>query len=204
MREGAGAIKPVRSTPCPSLAFRTFTRDDHAMSLVQWLFGDRSGESAARGDTETVRRIVAELDRIEPERARYLAAFAYVLSRVAGADLQVSDAETNRIVEIVRREGRLPEGQALLIVEIARTQNRLFGGTENFLVTREFRTLVTENQRQELLDCLFAVSAADDRVSGEEEQQIWQIANELGFSREEYVAARMAYSDKRTVLRKDL
>lgn len=174
------------------------------MSLVQWLFGDRSGESAARGDTETVRRIVAELDRIEPERARYLAAFAYVLSRVAGADLQVSDAETNRIVEIVRREGRLPEGQALLIVEIARTQNRLFGGTENFLVTREFRTLVTENQRQELLDCLFAVSAADDRVSGEEEQQIWQIANELGFSREEYVAARMAYSDKRTVLRKDL
>lgn len=173
------------------------------MNIVEWLFGNRSEESAARGDTETVRRIVAELDRIEPARARYLAAFAYVLSRVAGADLQVSDAETERIVEIVRREGRLPEGQALLIVEIAKSQNRLFGGTENFLVTREFRKIVTDDQRRELLDCLFAVSAADERVSGEEEQQIWQIANELGFPRDEYVAARMAYSDKRTVLRKD-
>jgi uncharacterized tellurite resistance protein B-like protein len=106
-------------------------------------------------------------------------------------------------VDIVRREGHLPEEQAVLIVEIARNQNRLFGGTENFLVTREFRDLVTDEHRGMLLDCLFAVSAADEKVSGEEEQQIWQIASELGFSHAEYIAARMAYSDKRTVLRKD-
>ena len=30
-------------------------------------------------DTETVQRILAELDCLEPDRARYLAAFAYVL-----------------------------------------------------------------------------------------------------------------------------
>jgi uncharacterized tellurite resistance protein B-like protein len=169
------------------------------MGMMEWLFGNDRSETSSRGDTDTVRRIVAELDRLDPVRARYLAAFAYVLSRVASADLQISEAETQRIVAILRRDGHLPEAQALLIAEIARTQNRLFGGTEDFLVTRELREIITDEERRDLLDCLFAVSAADDRVSGEEEQQIGQIAKELGFTHPEYVAARMAYSSKRTV-----
>jgi len=39
-----------------------------------------------RGDTKTVRKIVRKLEALPPERARYLAAFAYVLTRVANAD----------------------------------------------------------------------------------------------------------------------
>jgi uncharacterized tellurite resistance protein B-like protein len=171
------------------------------MSLIDWL-RSKAAEPSAHGDTETVRRIVRQLDRLDPVQARHLAAFAYVLSRVASADLHISDVETEKIVEIVKRIGRLPEEQAVLVVEIAKSQNRLFGGTENFLVTREFRDLATDEQRAELLDCLFAVSAADDAISGEEENQIWQIASELGFSHRDYVAARLAYSDKRTVLKK--
>jgi uncharacterized tellurite resistance protein B-like protein len=170
------------------------------MGITDWLFGGSVDPSSRHGDTETVRRIVAQLDRLDPARARYLAAFAYVLSRVARADLHVSEAETRRIVEILQRDGHLPEAQALLITEIAKTQNRLFGGTEDFLVTREFRTILTDEQRRDLLDCLFAVSAADGRVSGDEEQQIGQIARELGFGHAEYVAARMAHTSRRTVL----
>ena len=90
----------------------------------------------------------------------------------------------------------------MLVVEIAKHQNRLFGGTEDFLVTREFREVASDVQRRHLLDCLFAVAAADNEISAEEEAQIWQIASELGFEHEEYVAVRMAYSDKRTVLRR--
>lgn len=154
-----------------------------------------------RGDTDTVRRIVGELDKLDPARARYLAAFAYVLSRVASADLHISEEETSTMVELVERAGGLPEAQATIVVEIAKAQNRLFGGTENFLVTREFREIASEVQRRELLECLFAVSAADDAITGEEEAQIWQIASELGFRHDEYVAVRLKYSDKRTVFR---
>ena len=125
-----------------------------------------------------------------------------MLSRVASADLYISDAETAKMVTLVERIGHLPEAQALLVVQIAKSQNRLFGGTENFLVTREFRDIASDAQRHDLLDCLFAVSAADDEVSGPEEEQIRQIARELGFSHPEYIQARLAYSDKRTVLRK--
>ena len=144
---------------------------------------------------------MAELDQVEPSTARYLAAFAYVLSRVAIADRDISDIETDRILKIIQQTGHVSEQQASLVVEIAKRYVRLFGGTENFLVTREFRNITTDDQRRSLLDCLFAVSAADDEVSNSEEQQIWQIASELGFSHSEYVEARMAYSDKRTVFR---
>jgi uncharacterized tellurite resistance protein B-like protein len=173
------------------------------MSFRDWFQALRTTEPAPAGDTDTVRRIVGELDQIDPPRARYLAAFAYVLSRVASADLEISEAETARMVDLVQRTGHLPEPQAILVVQIAKSQNRLFGGTENFLVTREFREIASEAQRQELLECLFAVSAADDAVSGEEETQIWQIARELGFSHDDYIRVRMTYSDKRTVLRRD-
>ena len=125
-----------------------------------------------------------------------------MLSRVAGADLHISEVETEKMVEMLQRMGHLPEAQAILVVQIAKSQHRLFGGTENFLVTREFREIASDAQREELLDCLFAVSAADDAISGDEEAQIWQIASELGFAHAEYVKARLAYSDKRTVFRR--
>ena len=50
-----------------------------------------------------------------------------------------------------------------------RRRAQLAGGTENFLVTREFKEIATREQCRELLDCLFAVSAADDSISGVEE-----------------------------------
>jgi uncharacterized tellurite resistance protein B-like protein len=105
-------------------------------------------------------------------------------------------------VEIVQKLGHIPEEQAVLVVAIANNQNKLFGSTEDYLVTREFREIATDEQRNEMLDCLFAVSAADDTITGDEEEQIRQIANELGFSHENYIQARLAYSDKRSVLQR--
>jgi len=154
------------------------------------------------GDTETVRRIVGELDRLDRPRARFLAAFAYVLSRVAAADLDISTSETEKMIEIVQRLGHIPEEHAVLVVAIATNQNQLFGSTEDYLVTREYRDIATDEQRHELLDCLFAVSAADNTVTGDEEEQIRQIANELGLSHQEYIQARLAYSDKRSVFKR--
>jgi uncharacterized tellurite resistance protein B-like protein len=173
------------------------------MSMMAWFRSLGAPDAQSHGDTDTVRRIVGQLDALEPERARYLAAFAYVLSRVANADLHISDAETASMVELVKRVGNLPEEQAILVVAIAKSQSRLFGGTENFLVTREFRAVASEEQRRELLDCLFSVAAADEAISAEEEAQIWQIAGELGFTHAEYVTVRLRYSDKRTIFSRD-
>ena len=139
---------------------------------------------------------------MEPERARYLASFAFILSRVANADLDISEPETHEMERQVMAWGNLPEEQAILVVQIAKHQSRLFGGTENFSVTKLYKELTQPAQREALLHCLFAVSAADDSVSVVEENEIWKIATELGITHSEYVAIRTAYRDKREVLRK--
>ena len=154
-----------------------------------------SAAAEADADTETMRRIAAELDALPEARASHLAAFAYLLGRVAHADSHFSEAETSKMQEIVCGLGHLPEAQAVLVVEIVKNQVRLFGSTENFLVTRRFREMNSPEQRIELLDCIFAVSASDESISVLEETQVGQIAKELGLSHDEFVKARITYQE---------
>ena len=176
------------------------------MSILKFLGlqpREEAREQAREQDTETVRRIARELEQMDPARARHLAAFAFILSRVAHADAHVSEEETRDMERIALRYGGLSPAQAVLVVQIAKTQAHLFGDTEYFLVTRQFKTMASREELEELLHCMFAVSAADDSISSAEESQIRQIAGELGLSDRDYLAVRAGYSDKRQVL-KDL
>ncbi len=159
-------------------------------------------EETPSAETETVRKIVEQLDRMEPERARHIAAFAYNLSRVAHADRHISAEETRAMERIVMEMGGLPEEQALLVVQMAKTQSRLFGGTENFLVTREFNKLATREQKLRLLECLFAVSASDQSISTAEDNEIRQISKELLLSHKDFIQARLAFREHLAVLKK--
>jgi uncharacterized tellurite resistance protein B-like protein len=155
----------------------------------------RGNESESLGgdETESVRKIVQQLDKLEPERARYIAAFAYILSRVARADMNISDLETREIERQVVRLSGLPPEQAILVVQIAKTQTTLFGGTENFLVTREFHEMATHDQKLALLNCLFAVAAADQVISTVEEREIRLINDELQLTHDDFIGARLQY-----------
>jgi uncharacterized tellurite resistance protein B-like protein len=152
-------------------------------------------------DTDTVRKIVDSLDRLEPARARYLAAFAYVLARVARADLKVSPEETRAMERIVVEHGGIPEDQAIIVVQIAKHQNLLFGATENFLVTREFNGISTREQKLALLECLFAVAAASDLVTMAEDNEIRQIAGELLLSHQDFITIRSGFRDYHKLLK---
>lgn len=163
---------------------------------------DRSGlEGFGRDETETVRKIVRQLDNLEPERARFIAAFAYILSRVARADMNISDAETKEMEHQVIRLSSLPEQQAVLVVQIAKTQTTLFGGTENFLVTQEFKEITNLEQRLALLDCLFAVAAADKVISAVEEREIRLINDELQLTHDQFITARVKFRQYLAVLK---
>jgi uncharacterized tellurite resistance protein B-like protein len=173
------------------------------MSLLKKLFGVEPENRDAGGgsDTDTMRRITSALEEMEPERARFIAAFAATLSRVANADLDISEAETRAMEKIIMERGHLPEELAILVVQIAKSQSRLFGGTEDYVVTREFARISTRDQRLALLDCLFAISAADDEVSTAEDNAIRIIAEEFKLDHSEFIAARSAYRDYLAVLK---
>ncbi len=174
------------------------------MSILKMLGFGRGGDQGRSGNTDTVRRIVDALQHMEPDRARYVAAFAYILGRVAIADHEVSDAETRLMERIVMERGGLPEEQAIIVVQIARSQNQLFGGTEDFLVTREFNTLASYEQKLALIDCLFAVSSVDGTIALSEEQEIARTALELKVEHADVVRARVAYREYLAVLKRDM
>ena len=177
------------------------------MSILQFLGLAKRPKRARRErpapseETETVRKIVAALDRMEPGRARFIAAFAYILCRVARADLHISPSESRAMERVVVEHGGLPEEQAILVVQMAKTQSTLFGGTENFLVTREFNRIATHQQKLALLDCLFAI-ASDEMISTVEDNEISRVCSELHLSHDEFISVRMAYREHRKVLKK--
>ncbi|MEN8162667.1 MAG: TerB family tellurite resistance protein [Acidobacteriota bacterium] len=171
-------------------------------SFFSRLFGlEETPQADPTSDTETVRRIVREIDRLDPAEGRFIASFAFVLSRVANADMEISEEETQRMEEVVREVGGLNEAQAVLVVQIAKSQQSLLGGTENYLVTREFNAITDREQKERLLHCLFEISAADDEISLVEENEVRKIAEELRFDHHEFSAIRSKYNEKRRILR---
>jgi uncharacterized tellurite resistance protein B-like protein len=153
------------------------------------------------GETDTIRRIVARLEALPADRARYLAGFAYILARAAHADLDISDAETAAMETALREVGGLDASQAVLVVEMAKLQSRAKFGTEDYLVTREFAGFATDAEKLDVLRACFAVGAADDEITNDEAQTINGIARELGVDRPALNAVREAYVEQFSAIR---
>ena len=158
-------------------------------SIRAWLGVDRP----EKDEFAPLRETLEALDHLEPDRARYLGAFAYLLGRVAHADQHVSPEETRAMEALVQEQGQLPQDQAMIVVQLAKTSNLLFGGTANFLVAQEFSALATYDQKLALMRCLFEVSATDETISTAEEGEIHRIANELRINPPDLVALRVAH-----------
>lgn len=159
--------------------------------LPSWL---RLESSVTSADThDALRGLLEALDRLEPERARYLARFAYLLGRVAHADQHVSAEETALMEQLVAREGNIPQDQALIVVGLAKSSSLLFGGSDDFIVARDFAAAAAYEQRVALVRCLFAISAVENDISIAEEREIQRIARELKVERDDILAMRLDY-----------
>jgi uncharacterized tellurite resistance protein B-like protein len=158
-----------------------------------------AGTSTADSDAAAVRRIVDRLESMPPEEARKMATFAYVLARAAAADFGISDVETRRIEAILVEQG-LSEPQAVLVTEIAKSTARLIGGTEDYIVTREYRELSTPKERLALVRACYLVSAADDTITAGESSVLDEIALELDLESPQVTAIRAEFGDRFSAL----
>ena len=169
------------------------------MSVLRFL---GIGHADRPEEPETLRRISALLQTLEPDRARFVAAFAYVLARVARADLKVEPNEVAAMEDVLREVAGLEDAERSVVVQIAVDQAAVVGGTDDYLVTREFRRLSDKGERIRLMRCVFAVAAADDSISSLESREIVEIGEELGLARPEISALRFEHRDKLAELEK--
>jgi uncharacterized tellurite resistance protein B-like protein len=155
-----------------------------------------AGRIDAAGETATVRRIVARLDAMPPERARLIASAAYTLARAAHADLEISDTETAAIEAELQRDGALDEATAVLVTQMAKLQAKTVGGTEDYVVTREFKAMASPEQRLDVMRACFSIGAASGTISAEETAVFNQIAGELDIDAAALNAIRAEYHDR--------
>ena len=147
------------------------------------------------GDTDSVKVLAAQLDALPPARARYVAAFAYILGRAANATGAMSDAERTEMVRLASSAG-LDTAQGQLIVEMAGSLSGEFGATEDFLVAREFKAISTMEERELLLRCCFLVMAADDEIDATESWLANRLAEELDVERPDLNAIRAEFHEQ--------
>src|SRR5258706_14067715 len=94
--------------------FRRFLGLDRGQPDSRLPVGDAAAplpDSAA--ETATARRIVARLEALPPAEARFLACFAYVMSRAANADFDISDDETRLMEQFSVQYGGVDTAHAL-------------------------------------------------------------------------------------------
>jgi uncharacterized tellurite resistance protein B-like protein len=157
--------------------------------------------STPQGDTATVRRIVGQLEALPPDRARLLAGAAYVVSRAANADMAITADEVALMEQMLVERLGISEAEAVIVVEIARQQAFMFGSTEDYLVTREFKRVSTPEQRLGVMRACFQVAAANDEISSPESAVLNQIATELDIEPADFDAVRSQHREQLSVVR---
>jgi uncharacterized tellurite resistance protein B-like protein len=167
------------------------------MSILKWL----GLSSEPEPEHNQLGEIEAALEAQGPERARYLACFAYILTRAAKADHHVSDAEARLMEAIVAERAGVDAEQAALIVRIAREAGHS-RGTDDYLIAREFERTASREEKLKLLDCLFAIAAADASIKTIEDNEVRRVASELKLEHADYIEVRRRHLGSLNVLRR--
>ena len=147
------------------------------------------------GETQSVHMIAAALSALPPARARYVAAFAYLLGRAANANLEVTEVEREEM-RTIGTEAGLDADTAKLVVDMSATLSGDFGATEDFLVAREFKAISTMEERLRLIRACFLVMAADDVIDASEAHLVNRVAEELDVERADLNRIRDEFHDK--------
>jgi uncharacterized tellurite resistance protein B-like protein len=199
-----GATRAIRSPPMTEshMSWRRYLGLQEKDIVERPPALDPSGQPVADADAEAevIRRISAQLDAMPEDRARYLAGFAYVLSRAALADMDADAAETIEMERIVVEAGGIPEAEAVLVVEMAKTQSRLYGATEDYIITRDWSSTATTEQKKALLRACYKVGAASTLISAEENATLGQIAKEMGLDADEEKSVRSEFYEDLAVV----
>ncbi len=153
-----------------------------------------AADEDARHETETVGEIATVLEGLPPERARLLAAFTYLLGRVAFADHDVSDEERHVMEARLAVEADVSAEQARHLVQLAVRATGSHGAAEDYQVAREFEVLATRDEKLQLLRALFTVSAQHG-ITTVEDNEISRIASVLRLERSEVMSLRHEFRD---------
>lgn len=170
------------------------------MSLLRFLGLGATG-AGRDAEPESLILLGRQLESLPPESARLTAAFAYLLARVAGADLRTEASEQDAMADRLAQFGEVDAETAAALAAAAVRAADLHSATDDHLVARAFADMADADERRRLLRCLYAVAAADDTITTLEDNEIFEIATAIGVGRPEVIAIRSEWRDALGTLR---
>jgi uncharacterized tellurite resistance protein B-like protein len=138
-------------------------------------------------------KIGAQLETLPPEEARFVAAFAYLLARIAGADLRTDGAERDSIARRLEAFAEIDHDLAGILADTAIRAATDHDATDDHLVARSFRDMSEQPERIRLIRCLYAVAAADEEISTVEDNEIYEIAKAIGINHTDVISLRLEH-----------
>jgi uncharacterized tellurite resistance protein B-like protein len=129
-----------------------------------------------------IRSSIEHINRVDRHSDGYLTALAFILHRVAVADHHLCTAEIRQMERILVSCASLTPAEAVLTVEMAKHQCRMADCGRAYDASRHLRALLTPAERLNVRQFLDTVAAADGLVHPAEQQEVEQIALELGLS----------------------
>ena len=172
------------------------------MARLLEALGIRRRPAAPREARTTLQvRLEEKLAHLGSDRVEMLAAFAGLLARGALGDAELSPAEERAMAEHLRSRTGLSEPEAELVADVAREAAESLAGIEDHLLTRTFNAYAGPEEKEHLIDCLYAVAAADGLVSSGEDEEIKRIARALLVPHSRVMDLRSRYRDQISVLR---
>lgn len=171
------------------------------LSLLRFL--GIGGHSQGRvSEPASLTEIGAQLDALPAEEARFVAAFTYLLARIAAADMSTDDLERNSIAEHIESFAGIDRNRAELLADTAIQAAETHQASDDHLVARAFRDMTKQPERIRLLRCLYAVAAADRNISTTEDNEIFEVAMAIGVRRIDVVNLRLEFKTYLGTLKK--
>lgn len=129
-----------------------------------------------------------ELD-ITDDDLRKLSLVGGLMAKIAYQDRNVTEEELAQMIEAIEKNWELTREEATFLAEVAVTSVDVT--YDAFRMMRELVTNTTIEERQHIVEVLFAVAAADGDISFDETEEIRLIARSLELSHREFIDAKL-------------
>jgi len=162
------------------------------LSLLRFL-GIGGTSKGRESEPVSLTEIGAQLETLPPEQARFVAAFAYLLARIAAADLRTDATERDSIAHRMETFAEIDHDLAGILADTAIRAAADHDASDDHLVARAFRDMTEQPERIRLIRCLYAVAAADEEISTVEDNEIYEVAKAIGISHSDVISLRLEF-----------
>jgi len=172
------------------------------MSFWDIFKNESSSHSDANSPSGLYQKIKLQLPENSEKELIIVSCLAGLLSRVAYSDLEISEQEKNKIIQILEEKTHLDLETSKTIGELAFDEIKQLSGTENHKYCYPLNEYLTNDQKYSILLALFSIAASDGITEEDESEEIRLICKGLLLEHKHYISARASVVKSLSVLKK--